>query len=174
MADKIDIREPDKPGATLFMIGFCVVSIVLMLYLGDQTKFSAKGKFFAQPRVWPAIGVIGMLVFSTLHIIQRMGVRVPGSVAEAGLWLRGLEYFAWFMVYVWVVPRLGYLPTTILFTMALAIRAGYRKPTTILAAAGMGVAIVVVFKTLLGVKIPGGAAYEYLPDAIRNVFILNF
>jgi hypothetical protein len=38
----------------------------------------------------------------------------------------------------------------------------------------VALAVVVVFKSFLSVKIPGGAIYEYLPDALRSFFILNF
>lgn len=174
MSEKVKIHAPERPGSLLFMAAFCVFSIVLVLYLGDQTKFSDKGKFFAQPRVWPAIGVVGMAIFSALHVLQKYRASAPGGVAEAAFWLRGLEYVAWFMVYVTIVPVIGYLPATILFTVALALRLGYRKPTTLLAAAGTGLAIVLVFKTFLSVKIPGGAVYEYLPAGVRNFMILNF
>ena len=37
-----------------------------------------------------------------------------------------------------------------------------------------GIATVVIFKSLLGVKIPGGLVYEYLPGTIRNVMIVRF
>lgn len=174
MADRVKIELPEKPGALLFMVAFCLLSIVLAAYLGDQTKFSAKGKLFAQPRFWPAVGVIGMTVFSALHILQTYRRSPGGGLAEAGVWLRGLEYVAWFMVYVSAVPVIGYLPATILFTAALALRVGYRTPGAVLAAVATGVAIVVVFKTFLSVKIPGGAVYEYLPAAFRNFMILNF
>ncbi|MEM7439648.1 MAG: tripartite tricarboxylate transporter TctB family protein [Pseudomonadota bacterium] len=174
MADKLDVQEPEKPGAMLFMIAFCLISVVLVLYLGDQTKFSAKGKFFAQPRVWPAVGVIGMAAFSAAYVLQRIRVQRTGEISEAFLWLRGLEYVAWFMIYVWAVPRVGYLPTTVIFAIILAFRVGYRETRTLIAAGATGFAIVLVFKTFLGVKIPGGAIYEYLPTTIRNFFILNF
>ncbi len=93
---------------------------------------------------------------------------------EAVQWLRALEYLAWFMVYVWAVPIIGYLPATLIFMGALAVRAGYRNRRVILAALAMGLGIVLVFKTMLSVKIPGGLLYEYLPDALRSIAILNF
>ncbi|EPJ45233.1 MAG: hypothetical protein OFPI_37520 [Osedax symbiont Rs2] len=34
------------------------------------------------------------------------------------------------------------------------------------------VATVVIFKSLLEVKIPGGASYQYLPEGIRNFMIV--
>ena len=57
---------------------------------------------------------------------------------------------------------------------ALAFRAGYRGPRMLCAAALTGLSIVLIFKTTLSVKIPGGAIYEYLPDIFRNFMIVNF
>jgi hypothetical protein len=34
--------------------------------------------------------------------------------------------------------------------------------------------IVLVFKTFLEVKIPGGIIYEFLPSTLRSFMILNF
>ncbi len=56
----------------------------------------------------------------------------------------------------------------------MAVRQGYRSSRYLVAAALLGLAIVVVFKTGLSVKIPGGALYEYLPGGLRNFMILNF
>ena len=71
-----------------------------------------------------------------------------------------------------MVPLVGYLPTTILFCVGLTLRLGYRAPRVLAAAALTGTATVVVFKALLSVRIPGAAAYEYLPAALRNFMIL--
>lgn len=163
-----------KPGEIAFVLIFFLFSAFLLTQLGEQAKFSARGKFFAQPAVWPGIGVIGMTVFGGLHLLTRFKHRVGGTGAEVILWLRALEYVAWFMVYVLAVPQLGYLPCTVVFTVLLALRMGYRKPSTLMWAGLSGVIIVVVFKSLLKVKIPGGAVYEVLPDALRNVMIVYF
>jgi hypothetical protein len=37
-----------------------------------------------------------------------------------------------------------------------------------------GLFIVLIFKTFLEVKIPGGAIYEFLPNTLRSFMILNF
>ena len=174
MPEQKRITIPQKPGAWLFMAVFLLCSFILVLYLPDQTKFSAKGKLFAQPRFWPAVAVIGMTVFAAAHLVQHRRSRRLREASEAVFWLRGLEYVAWFMAYVWAVPRIGYLPSTVLLTVALALRVGYRGGRTLLAAAATGFAIVLIFKTFLSVKIPGGAFYETFPPAIRNFLILNF
>ena len=65
------------------------------------------------------------------------------------------------------------LPATVLFCLVLTYRLGYRGAKFHVAAALTAVATVVVFKSFLGVKIPGGAVYEYLPAALRNFMVLH-
>ena len=54
---------------------------------------------------------------------------------------------------------------------------GYRKGMTLFWAGFAGLVIVVVFKSLLQVKIPGAASYEYLPECIAQhndrVFLMD-
>ena len=78
------------------------------------------------------------------------------------------------MVYVTAVPILGYLASTVLFTLGLALRQGYRSAKELTAALILGVVIVLVFKTGLSVKIPGGMVYDLLPEKPRNFMMLNF
>ena len=63
---------------------------------------------------------------------------------------------------------------TVVLMLALAYRLGYRSRYMLWVSAIFAVVVVVVFKGLLNVKIPGGAIYEYLPGALRSFFILNF
>jgi len=165
-------------GSVLFAIIFALFSLWLVLQLGTETKFSASGKLFAQPRFWPAVGVGGMLLFGVLHLVNtyrnRIGGSLSSSLRESVVWVRALEYPAWFMLYVYSVPKIGYLPATVIFTILLCLRAGYRKPKHYALAVAMGFGVVLVFKAGLSVKIPGGEVYEYLPDALRNFMIINF
>ena len=77
------------------------------------------------------------------------------------------------MLYVVAVPQLGYLPTTILLAVALSARLGYRGAKYLGSAALFGAIVVVIFKSLLQVKVPG-AAYELLPATLRSVFLTYF
>ena len=56
----------------------------------------------------------------------------------------------------------------------IVLRLGYRSRAMMWISLGFGGAVVVLFKGLLSVRIPGGAIYEYLPGALRSFFILNF
>ena len=73
-----------------------------------------------------------------------------------------------------IVPYMGYLPTTIVLVIALAYRLGYRGVRYLGSAALFGVLVVVVFKSLLQVKVPGGAIYEFLPNVLRSFFLTYF
>jgi len=162
-------------GQFLFALVFLIAALLLLSQLGDQTRWVKRTKLFAQPRFWPAVAVGGMVLFSALHLWKLPRKRfVRADYVEWRNWLFAIEWVLWFLAYVTVVPILGYLPTTLVFVPLLARRMGYRDRTMIWASIGFAVAVVILFKTLLQVKIPGGTVYEYLPDAVRSFFILNF
>ena len=115
-----------------------------------------------------------MVFFGALHVVTRWRADIGAEMAEGAVWLRPFEYLVWFMAYVSAAPQIGYLAATIIFMVLMALRAGYRSAKMLIAAALTGFAIVLIFKTYLQVKIPGGAIYEALPDALRNFMIVNF
>ncbi|MFP5510190.1 MAG: tripartite tricarboxylate transporter TctB family protein [Alphaproteobacteria bacterium] len=167
-------------GQILFALAFAGFAIFILSNLGNQTEWVERSTLFAQPGFWPGIAGTGMVLFGLLHLrgLRRgKGMRRPwisrADRAEARIWLRPLEYTAWFMVYVLAVPRIGHLPATMIFAPALTWRLGYRNPRLLWAAVVFAVVVVVIFKGLLGVKIPGGAIYEYLPDGLR-AFALRY
>ncbi|KAA0912614.1 tripartite tricarboxylate transporter TctB family protein [Aquicoccus porphyridii] len=162
-------------GQSLFAIIFVVASLLLLSQLGNETRWAKGTQLFAQPRFWPAVAVGGMVLFGLLHLwaLPRKRLR-HADLVEWRIWFFALEWVLWFLAYVMVVPVLGYLPSTLIFVPLLAWRVGYRGPRMLWISAGFAVAVVIVFKTFLQVRIPGGAVYEYLPGALRSFLILNF
>lgn len=159
----------------MFAVGFVVYAVVLLALIGDQTRWVEKTKLFAQPRFWPAVGLGGMVLMGGLHLYRLPWRHVSRyDWGEARRWVTVGEYALWFLAYVMAVPILGYLPMTLLFVPALAWRMGYRSRKMMLISVVFSVSVVVLFKTMLSVKIPGGLIYEYLPGALRSFFILNF
>ncbi len=164
--------------SALVWFGVCtfLVAVFLASQLGSQTKFFEGMPLEKQPGLWAAIGIVGMLIFGFFQMVQfwfhRNGLRAPGFVAEVLIWARAGEYVLWFMIYVSLVPLVTYLPTTLGFLLLMSWRLGYRKTKHFASAILAGVLIVVVFKSFLQVKIPGGAFYEFLPDALRSFAIL--
>ncbi len=168
-----------RAGQLIFAWAFVVLSLILLAFLPDQTVWKPRTKLFAQPRFWPGVGVAGMAFFGLMHlrvVVRQLGRKRPirADWLEARRWLEVLEYAGWFLVYVWLVPRLGYLPVTLVFAVALSWRLGYRRARMLWITALFAVVVVVVFKSLLQVKIPGAQVYEYLPGGLRSFFILYF
>lgn len=164
-----------RPGDIVFAWLVLVFSLFLLSQIADQTAWRNGGKLFAQPRFWPAVSLGGMAFFAAFHLLgSALSERIEGRWQEVWKWLSSFEYAAWFIVYAFAVPYSGYLPTTIVFAALLTLRAGYRKISTVIAAVVSGVVIVVLFKSLLKVKLPSGLVYEYLPDGIRQIMLTYF
>lgn len=164
-----------RPGDIVFAWAFLVLSLILLLQLGQQTEWRSGTKLVAQPRFWPAISLTAMTVFAALHVLSSaLSERIPGRMAELSFWARSVEYAVWFLAYVLLVPRIGYLPASVLFAMLLTLRSGYRDPRILGAAAGAAIATVVLFRSFLQVKLPPGAIYESLPDGLRQIMTAWF
>ena len=169
---------PEKASAAaepLVAAAFAIAGLVLLSRIGIETKRVDVASMVLQPAFWPAVGLAFMTGFSIwrLAVSGRKGLRIAfgHTGEELRALLAALEYLAWFLAYVFLVPRIGYLAATLLFTVLLAWRLGYRSARSLLVAALFGIAVVVFFKSFLSVKIPGGAIYEAFPPAIRNFMI---
>ena len=164
-----------RPGDLVFSVLFLVFSLLMLLSLPSQTTWAPGTKFLAQPAFFPYLSVIVMTVFAVLHLISGLiSPALPGRWQEVWFWLRAVEFAGWFMIYVLVVPYLGYLPATLLFCLTLAFRAAYRSARALGLSALMGLVIVLIFKTGLSVKVPGGALYELLPTGARSFMLTYF
>lgn len=162
-------------GQILFAAIFLAVATFLLSQLGTQTTWANKTDLVAQPGFWPAVGVGGMVLFGGLHLLHLPRRRLARDDWQEGrTWLAVFEFAGWFLGYVFAVPWVGYLPATLVFMPLLLWRLGYRTRAVLVVGVLFGAAIVLVFKTFLNVRIPGGAVYDYLPDAVRNLFIVNF
>ncbi|MCB1621595.1 MAG: tripartite tricarboxylate transporter TctB family protein [Thiothrix sp.] len=170
--------NPSRQGAEFLFIGVLLLfSLWLWSQLGTQVTYVEGQPFFKQPGLWVVIGLAIMTLGCGLHLWQlwRNGATRQGELGhELLIWARSLEFLGWFLVYVWLVPVLGYLPATVLFMLALTLRLGYTEPRLLQASVLVALATVLIFKTFLQAKIPGGALYEYLPSGLRNFFSIYF
>ncbi len=164
-----------RPGDLVFAWLALIFSVLLLSQLADQTAWKAGGKLAEQPRFWPAVSLGGMAVFAALHLLaSALSERIQGRWQEVWLWITSLEYAGWFIAYALVVPYAGYLPSTVIFAVVLALRVGYRRAATLIAAALSAVVIVLLFKTMLKVNLPSGLVYEALPDGLRQLMLTYF
>lgn len=162
-------KQNRQPGDVVFSALFLLFAVFLLLQIETQITWLNNVRLFAQPGFWSIASVVGMSFFALLYFIGSvLSCREHRNFGEVAVWIKSFEYALWFLVYVWMVPVAGYLPSTLLFVGLLALRTGYRDRVTFMAAGAAGFAIVVIFKAFLGVKIPGGALYSHLPDAMRG------
>lgn len=163
-----------RPGDIVFAWVFLIFSVFLLSQLGTQAPWKSGGKIFSQPAFWPTVSVLCMALFAALHLLSSaLSPRLSGRWHEVWQWVRALEFAGWFLVYVALVPLAGYLPTTVVLALLLGVRMGYRSKAMLMGLVGLSIAIVVIFKSLLQVKIPGGAIYEILPTTLRS-FMLTY
>lgn len=164
-----------RPGDLVMASLSVAFAVFLAINLPYQTTWVARTKLFAQPAFWPSVAVALMVVFSIMHMIGSLvSERIEGWMQEIKAWIASLEFVFWFMAYVFLVPRLGYLPMTIVFTQLLTFRMGYRGRKWVLSAFGVAIGIVIVFKGILQVKIPAGAIYDLLPAGAARSFIMIY
>lgn len=171
------MEQKQHPAQWVFALMLLLLSLWLLSNISEQAKFPPSKPFVSQPGFWPAISLIGMSFFSAWFLYtswrDRDRTQAYSLKYELLAWVTVLEYPLWFLAYVWCVPQLGYLPSTLLFTLVMSLRLGYRKKGIYICAVLASIAIVVIFKAFLEVKIPGGAVYSYFPEAIRNFLILK-
>lgn len=173
-AEDIQVRTRAS-GQVIFVLAGLVVTLLLLSQIGNQTVWSERARNIgSQPRLWPAIALLTMLAGFAAHF-WRQKRRRPNRLdwLEARRWLEPLEYLLWFLAYVLAVPRLGFLPMSIVMACALTYRLGYRQRASLWIAAGFAVAMVALFKGFLGVNIPGAQLYNLLPGALRS-FALTY
>ena len=166
--------EGRKPGELLFSMLLLLAASALLAALPWQTTWLDGRGLAAQPRFWPALSLGGVVVFAALHKLARNKLdRTPGRWLEGMTWIRSLEFVAWYMLYVAAIPVIGYLLATVMFCTLLALRVGYRGKMLRWAAL-FGLCVVLLFKTAMNVKIPGGAIYELAPDGLRYILLRYF
>ncbi|WP_422039523.1 tripartite tricarboxylate transporter TctB family protein [Roseibium sp.] len=167
-------RRHRRPGDIVFALVFLAFSIFLLSQIYGETSWVKRTKWFAQPRFWPAVSLIFMTLFALLHFIGSLcSPRILGRWLEVVFWLRSLEFVLYFLLYVAVVPLLGYLPSTVLFTCFLTVRVGLATPRFLLASSAFAVCVAVIFRAVLQVKIPAGQLYEAFPDPLK-AFALTY
>ena len=173
-----------RPGDLFFAGVLFLLALFLLSRLPAETRWFNRVDLPLQPRFWPAVVLGAFTLFSGLHLLQswlawsRTVPRPPTALllpaAELLRWLRPLEFALYFVAYAASIPWLGYLLSTAAFMPLLGLRTGIRSLSGLGLLVGMGIGIVLVFKTGLEVRMPPGALYDLFPPQVRNFLIRNF
>ncbi len=161
-------------GAFSFALIFFASTLFLLINIDEQTRWVPGKALTSQPRFWPALTLGLTVFFSLIHLISTLAYRPKFDGAKEWFeWIRAVEYAIWFAAYSALVPVLGYLFATLLACVLLAWRLGYRNKRQLFTAFLSGLIIVIFFRVLLGIHIPGGALYHSLPQPVSN-FMINW
>jgi hypothetical protein len=175
-------------GEKAFAILMVMLSAFLLYSIPQETQWFSTLSISKQPRFWPAMCIAGLSLFAFAYglsvwfkagsIDQREGDPTDTAnnteIDEMKRWLRPVEFVGYFLIYVMAVPWLGYLFATLAYFLLMTWRMGYRKRSMFWISAATGLLIVLVFKTLLQVRITSGAWYDLLPDSWASFMIINF
>jgi hypothetical protein len=171
------MQQSSDTGQRIFALCVLLLALTLLLFADSELKWKPRAPFHLQPGFWSVVTLSGMALFAVLRLLQPpWKMALPDWFYARGWlydWFGPLEYAAYFLAYVYLVPWLGYLPATLLVFPLLVWRAGYRGRRYLVLSWVVGIVIVVLFKSLLQVKIPGGELYSVFPDALRNFLVLR-
>lgn len=168
-------RRYRRPGDLVFALVFLAFAVFIVLSLPTEAKLPSRGSLFTKPAFYVHLAAWAMLFFALLHLLSTLvSDALDGRWREVWLWFKSIEYAGWFLAYVLIAPYLGYLFATLAFTVSLTFRLGFRSKRMLGMAALFAVCVVLVFKTFLRVKVPGGQLYEYLPGGLRAFMLTYF
>lgn len=162
---------------------FAAISTGLLALIGVATKANAKGGWWTQPWLMPAIA-LGILAAANLITLWRevadLRANPPGEEerhqgrAAILAWLRPVEFLAYYGAYIWSIQHVGYFPSTLVFVFFLLWRVGLTAPRWLLAGLGLTLFMIGVFRMGLGVWMPAPELYDAFPDSIRTALMRWF
>lgn len=171
------IHPPHHRAEIVFAVASFLVAVFLATQWSTQTSWGSGRPITRQPGLWPLIAVVGMLLFGAGELVACVlcNLRNGGgdALAEVWHWVKSTEYVLWCLVQVAATPYVGYFPATMIFMTVLALRLGYRGRVVALSPL-IAIGIVLLFKTFLSVRIPGGEICDIFPQALRNFLIIQF
>ena len=168
----------DQNSGEIVFAGFLLfIALLLLALIAQQTTYIKGMSFVSQPRFWPGLCLIGFALCAAIHFYNvyksfDFVANKQATITELRHWVSPLEYAIYFMAYVYLTQWLGYLFSTLLFSLFLVRRCGYSGRRWSLSAAGFALIVVLFFKNFLQIKIPGGVLYEWFPAGLRNFMIL--
>lgn len=169
-------------GDLVFSALLFLFALFLISQLETEAKWIENLPLLKQPRFWPVLTLGGFLIFATGNLIQSILDARRNKRRHYGYqylpwdelltWVKPLEFASYFLLYVFAIPLIGYLLSTLLFCPLLTLRMGFKTKKFIIISLLAGLIIVVVFRTILSVKLPAGEIYNLFPDQIRNFLML--
>ena len=105
---------------------------------------------------WPRLFSLILMIVATVHLMRGMGAADEPEEAGPSL-LASLKLFVVPILFVILIPRIGFYPSAVLFLVGQLLVLGERRPMVLAATTtGVAAAIFFVFTTLFYVAVPLG------------------
>ena len=157
---------------------FSLFSLTALLLLPFQTHSGPDTSgWWTQPIFMPAIALAVLCVANGLSLFKDIvALRAnPATHEEKGEslaaiagWFRPVEFFAYFIGYIFILGRVGYFLATLLFIQFLLFRVGLRGVRWMLAGLGAALVMTMIFRWGLGIWVPTADLYGLFPTEARK------
>ena len=178
-----DSTEKIEPGTGVLYGIMAGISILLLILLPFQTDSAPAGQgWWTAPALMPTISLVffaGTAVYLFVqHMIaaRRSNVEVDQAAVRAELfeWLRPLEYFIYYGIYIWLLGLVGYFLSSAIFAVGIAMRVGLRERKWVYFSILFALALTALFRWGLNIFFPAPALFEIMPGGLRTFLIRNF
>jgi hypothetical protein len=170
--------EANRVETLVLTLVFAIVSCGLFALLPWQTRSGPEGSgWWTQPGAMPLIA-LGLLSLANLETLRRAIRDVRAAplatqekqVAQREIlgWFRPLEFFGYFLIYLFSLKFVGYFISTAVFIQFLLWRSGLRSTYWRVAGLLAAIAMTGVFRWGLGIWVPTAELYDLFPDAARK------
>ena len=171
-----------KPGTGLFYGFIFIVGVAFLLFVPMLTSPGpAEQGWWTQPAFMPRISLLLIASTATYLCFQHFRTLRNGSTTEpAGTslkneliqWIKPLEFFIYYIGYIYLLDLIGYFLSSLIFILLLAWRVGLRSPRWMLTGFLFAIVLVAAFRWALGVWVPQAELYALFPRDIR-IFLMN-
>ena len=154
----------------IFSILLVAFALFLLVNIPFQTTYLENIVWFKQPRTWPAMAILGLVLSSIGHLYAiRSYEKQKNEISpkfELYYLIQACKIGLIFILYVMVVKYLGYLLSSIVFATFMCWAIGYQDKKYYVTIVAVAIAIIVIFKAFLRVHIAGGIIYNFLPTYV--------
>ena len=176
--------EKVPPGMGIFLGFLAFVSVGLLLLTPVVTSPAPPGQgWWTQPAFMPLVSLIIFAATSVFlfanHLWSVRKNRVEtvdreGVLAELWQWVLPVEYFIYYIGYIYLLGLVGYFLSSLIFAIWLAFRVGLRGRRWVWSCFFFVLAMTALFRWGLNIWFPSPELFEIFPPGIRIFLTSNF